>query len=253
MIFFTAIYEILLSIKRFIALFILKYVIGWRIICDSNSRKINCDYNSYDFLRKGKHVMVYAHTSIYESLIGYLVSVAYDIPLIAVVKQELRDILWIGYVIKYFNFIFIDRQKNTNTTKYISEELNKQKDFTFGIAPEGTRSLVRELKSGFFYIAKKTNADLYIARFNFEDHIFSIEAIANEVAIQSTQCEKIKTIVENEMRKEKPYRPERCHLVQRAMIKTTSLIRIERSILIYFPPFIIITIMVHIIRGYVEF
>lgn len=235
---------IILSFKRFAASFVLRHVLGWRI---------NRDYNSYGSLRKGKHILVYAHTSVYEPLIGYLVSVAYDIPVIGVAKRELRDIPLLGRFMTNINAIFIDRQKNTNTTKYISDELNKMKDFTFSISPEGTRSLVNDLKSGFFYIAEKTRADLYIARFDFESHIFSVEEIANDVIIQTTPYEKIKEMVEIEMRKEKPYYPERCHLVSSDTIKKTSLIGTERSILIYFPPFIVTTIMINILRGYIGF
>lgn len=248
MIIFTAIYRILmflmLSVKRFTASFLLKNVMGWRI---------NRDYDSYGPLRKGRHVVVYAHTSFYEPLIEYLVSVIYDIPLIAVAKRELRDIPLFGKFLSCLNLIFIDRHKNTNTTKYISEELDKTKDFVFSISPEGTRSLVSDLKSGFFFIAEKTHANLCIARFDFENHMFSIEDIVNDVVIQTTKYEKIKDMVEIEMRKEKPYHPEKCHLVSGSTIKKTSLICAERSILIYFPPFIVIMIMINILRGYVKF
>jgi 1-acyl-sn-glycerol-3-phosphate acyltransferase len=219
------------------ALLILKYIMGWRFKCDS-----------YELLRKGRHVIVYAHTSIYELLIGHLVSVIYDVPLIAIAKKELRDIPIICQLMRYFDLIYIDRQKNTNTTKYISEKLNKMSDYVFIISPEGTRWLTNDLKSGFFHIAKKSHADLWMARFDFENHIFSIQGVANGDDIQTSEYETIKHIVENEPRKENPYYPERCHLVSNR--KKTSLIGIQHSVLFFIPPFIIITIMIKIIAGY---
>ena len=233
----TVILTVILTTRRFMALFILKHVMGWRIKCDS-----------HELLRKGRHVIVYAHTSIYELLIGHLVSVIHDVPLIAIAKKELGDIPIVGQLMRYFDVIYIDRQKNTNTTKYISEKLNKMTDYVFIISPEGTRGLTNDLKSGFFYIAKKSHADLWIARFDFENHIFSIQGVANEDDIQTSEYETIKHIVENEMRKENPYYPERCHLVPNT--KKTSLIRIQHSILFFIPPFIIMTIMIKILVGY---
>src|SRR5437764_1396162 len=146
---------VLFELKRYIALFIIKYILGWRI---------NRDYNSYEHLRKGKHVVVYVHTSMCEPFIGYLVSVAYALPLISVCKKELKDIPIISQFMNIFDLIYIDRQKNTNTSNYISDELNKLSNFIFTISPEGTRSVVSDIKSGFFYIAEKTQADIWIAR-----------------------------------------------------------------------------------------
>lgn len=246
---FTCIYNILTywirCIKSFIASFILRHILGWRTGSDDNS------YN----LRSGKHVIVYVHTSIYESFIGYLVSVAFYIPVISIANRELidRDIPLLDRFMKNLNSMFINRQKNTVTVKYIADELNSHTDFVFYISPEATKLLVSDLKSDFFTIAEKTHANLHIARFNFESHIFSVKEIMNNVIIQTTKYDKIKGMVEMEMSKEIPYYPEKCHLVTNCMIKKTSLIRIDRSMLIYLPPFIVTSIMINILRGYVGF
>lgn len=241
MIIFTTLYNItvflLLFFRRFIATLILKHILGWRI---------NRNYDSYEQLRKGRHVMVYAHTSVCDPLIGYLVAIAYDLPLIGVAKRELCDVPFLGRFIRRMSAIFIDRQKNTNTTKYISEELDKITHFVFAISPEGTRSLTNDLKSGFFYIAEKTRADLWIAHFDFENQVFSVEEIVNDVVIQTTEYRKIKELVETEIKKEKPYHPDRCYLVDPDTMKKTSLIGIKRTVLIYIPPFIVIMILINI-------
>lgn len=231
---------IFVTIRRLFTKFILSNLMGW---------KITRSYNSYFPYRKGRHVIIYAHTSAYDAVIGYLMCVMYDIPMVGVGKKELTEIPILGWFMRNMNMIFIDRKKNTNTTKYISDALNKYKNFVFVIAPEGTRNRVDDIKSGFYYIGVNTQAHLHIARLDYSNQTVSVDEIASDIELQTINYDKIKERVIAEMKKEKPYYPEHCHMVEDKSIKT-SLINVKRSWLIYLPPLIVIYIMFTTLYNY---
>jgi hypothetical protein len=171
-------------------------------------------------------VLIYTHESlsIREPLIGYLVATAYDIPIIGVSKKEIRDIPILGRIMNFFlTAIQIDRQKNTNTTKYIARELDKIPNFVFAVA--------NDVKSCFINIAENSHADIYVAHFDFEKHIFSVNDVINEIIVQTSSYEKLKLLVENEIKKK--YHD----------VPNTSLINVRRTILLYVPPLVVSFIM----------
>jgi len=221
------------TLKRMLATFILTKVLGW---------EITKNYNNYYQYRKGRHVWVYAHTSTYDGILGYLAYVAYDLPVIGVAKMELSQIPILGYFMRQINVIFIDRVRNTNTAKFISDELDKKKNFVFVISPEGSRSKVDDIRSGFYYITSNTKADLHMIRIDYENQTIAVDPIATNEVIQSTPYDTIKTLVVDEMKKESPYHPEDYHLLSKHINKT-SIININRSWLIYVPPIIVVYIM----------
>ena len=219
-------------------IFIIKYIFGWNIAKS---------YESYEPLRKGKHVIIYTSTSIYEIFIGYIISIAYNIPIISTYKFS-EDLMPINYGFTYLNKILInigimitDKNKNTNTVKYISDELNKIENFAFIISFDGT-------KSSFYNIAVKTNSDLWICSFDFVSHVISLNQISSKQNIQTVDYDKIKHIVEMEMKKEKPYNPNKCIFVADQIINHTSVIALNRSILMWIPPISVIIILIHTLR-----
>ena len=231
---------IIVTLKRLLATFILFNLLGW---------KITRSYNAYFQYRKGRHIIVYTHTSIYDAIIGYLVCVIYDIPMVGVGKKELAEIPIFGWFLKQMNMIFIDRKKNTNTAKYISDELDKYKNFVFVIAPEGTRSKVNDIKSGFYHIGINTRSHLHLAKINYSDQTISVDELASDVFLQTQEYDKIKSIVIEEMKNEKPYCPDHCHLIEDKSIKT-SLFNIRRSCIIYIPPMIVMYILIMTLYSY---
>jgi hypothetical protein len=228
--FFTFIY---VTIKRILASFILTKILGW---------EISKNYNTYFQYRKGRHVWIYAHTSTYDGILGYLAYVAYDIPVVGVAKMELSQLPVLGYFMRKMDVVFIDRIRNTNTAKYISDELDKKKNFVFVISPEGSRHKVKDIRSGFYYIAANTKADLHMISINYETQTIDVNELATNSIIQTTTYDNIKTLVTNEMEKESPYHPEDYHLLNKQNIKT-SIINIYRSWLIYLPPLTVLYIL----------
>jgi len=222
--------------KRLLASFILTRVLGWRMAKS---------YNGYFNYRTNRHVLIYAHTSAYDGIIGYLACVAYDLPVIGVGKKELLDIPIFGYFLNMMDsIIFIDRKKNANTVDYISKELEQRKNFVFTISPEGARSKVTDIHSGFYYVAINTKASIHIARLNYENQTITLDEIVPTAVVQTTTYDKIKTKVLNEMEKEIPYHPDSYHLLH-TMPSSTSIININRSWLTYLPLLIVLYIMIN--------
>lgn len=244
MILFTWIGQIIIfifvTLRRLLATFVLSKLMGW---------KITRSYNAYFQYRKGRHIIIYAHTSVYDDMLGYLMCIMYDIPMVGVGKKELTEIFILGWFMRQMNMIFIDRKKNTNTTQYISNALDKYKNFVFVIAPEGTRNKVDDIKSGFYYIGVNTRANLHIAKIDYSNQMISVDEIASDIELQTSNYDQIKKLVVTEMKKEKPYCPDQCHLIEDKSFRT-SLINVNRSWLIYLPPFIVFYIMITTIHNY---
>lgn len=154
---------------------------------------------------------------------------------------------------KVFNNIYSERGINKNTTECIINELLQYQNFVFTIAPEGTRKKTDDVRSGFYHIATKTGSSIQIAYIDFQDQNISIKELFDEAMVQTTSYEVVKKEVEIAMSKEKPYYPENCYLVSnnenpdikidnKCAIKV-SLININRSLLLYVPPLIVLSIM----------
>lgn len=63
------------------------------------------------------------------------------------IESPLKPLLrWLGGV-------GVDRRKSSGVVQQIVNEFNRRERFLLAIAPEGTRSKVREWRSGFYYIA----------------------------------------------------------------------------------------------------
>jgi len=227
------------SIKRFMALVLLKYILGW---------SIDKTYDEYKLLRNGKHIVTYTHTGDYETIIGCLLAHAYDLPFVVIAKDELGKIPIISNLFSLLShMIFIDRKSNVSATSFIANHLKTKSNFVLLIAPEGSRKRVDDIKSGFYHIALETESDIYHVAVDFENHIITTSCIANNAIVQTSSYTKIKILVENEMKKDKPYHPERCHLVNPTKICRTSLFNTNNSILIYIPPIIVLIVMVSVL------
>jgi hypothetical protein len=230
--------KIVHDLSRFAANVILTKLLGW---------KIDKSYDDYKILRKGKHVLTYTHTSEYEIAIACLLAYAYDLPIVTVAKDEMGKIPIISKLLSVLtDMIFIDKKNNISTTDFVAKELKDKNDFVLLISPEGSRKKVDDIKSGFYNIANESNSDIYHIAVDFENHTIATKHIVNDAIVQTKQYEKIKKLVEDEMRKDKPYYVDQCHLVDPLKISQTSLMDKNRSMLIYIPPLVVLLIVVNI-------
>ena len=60
------------------------------------------------------------------------------------------------------------KDKKINTVELMAEFFKKNKDFTMAITPEGTRSLRKEWKSGFYEVAKMANVPICLGYVDFK-------------------------------------------------------------------------------------
>ena len=83
-----------------------------------------------------------------------------------VAKKELFAFPF-GYYFKSIGGEPLDRSGNKNKVDAIVDIFNKKEVFRLAIAPEGTRSKVNELKTGFYYIAHKANVPIIPVAFDY--------------------------------------------------------------------------------------
>jgi len=61
----------------------------------------------------------------------------------------------------------IERNKKTATTDQVAERFRQSDSFHIAITPEGTRSLVKKWKMGFYHIAVKANVPIQLAYIDY--------------------------------------------------------------------------------------
>lgn len=221
----------LVMLKRFLASIILFYILGW---------KTDKGFNSYYPYRRGKHIITYANASRLDQTLGVLFCISYDIPYISVGAQEVENIPVLGYVLKRAGIIFIDRMRNTNTVKYISERLKIHENFVFAVTltSEKTKTRNIKIKPKFYQLAYDTHANVHIMKIDFTTQTVSMERIVPDTIIQTQTYEKIKEIMLEAIQKEKSYDLSSFR---------TSIINVNRSILTYMPPLIVICILAKVL------
>ena len=192
---------------KYLALFILKYILGWKIIGD---------HSNYDYFKYGKHVIIFDYKSIYELFLGYLLSKIFGIKLhICANSESFIRHKFISYIFSNVEMIYLD-ENNIGNDKYITEYLNKRNDFVF----------ISDNKL-FYNVARSTNADLNILLFDYENNMIRQKEIASDIIIQTQSNEEVNKIYSNLLSNN--HNP---HYVK-------SIINIKRSILLLVPPLIV--------------
>jgi len=72
-----------------------------------------------------------------------------------------------GWFFRWMGGTPVDRSKNTNVVEAVANVFKERSVFRFCLAPEGTRKKVKELKTGFYYIAKKAQVPIVMVAFDF--------------------------------------------------------------------------------------
>jgi hypothetical protein len=224
-----------------LSVLILEYIMGWDI-CVSLTRSM---FNE-------KHIMIYSHASFYEHLIGYLLSLRYQTPLIFLAENDMNDdLITEKFLRTAMDLIYVDRKKD-DVVSHVIESLAPHSDgYIFAILMEGSGSDTvsksglkntnvplqilhdnslkkHQMFQGFYQIAMRTNSQIHQAIFDFENQVMRIENIDNSDYDQ--MIEKLTYGFKNEI----PYHDK---------MKSTSMINVNRSVLIYFPPMFIFFVL----------
>lgn len=73
-----------------------------------------------------------------------------------------------GILFKALGGYPVDRSKHNNMVDAVVDIFKRHERFGIAIAPEGTRSKVKRLKTGFYHIARKANVPIYPVGFDYE-------------------------------------------------------------------------------------
>lgn len=137
-----------------IARFILYKLWGWKFV------------DKYPEGVQKSVIVVLHHTSNWDFPIGVLLRPAESIDTRFAAKSSL---FWfpLGVLMKWLGGVPVDRSKHTNFVDAIAALYEKEDSFKITIAPEGTRSKVKQLKSGFYYIAMKAGVPIVCCKFDW--------------------------------------------------------------------------------------
>lgn len=72
-----------------------------------------------------------------------------------------------GFIFRAMGGQPVERSRDNNLVEAVAEMFKKRDRFSIAIAPEGTRSKVKRLKTGFYYIARKAKIPIYPVGFDF--------------------------------------------------------------------------------------
>ncbi len=111
-------------------------------------------------------IAVAPHTSNWDFPLGLLVRSALGVD----VKYLAKDSLFrwpFGVLFRWLGGYPVVRSRRTNFVQAVVEIFRSKERFAVAIAPEGTRSKVDQLKTGFYYIAHGAGVPIVLCRFDY--------------------------------------------------------------------------------------
>ncbi len=130
-------------------------LLGWRII------------NEIPPELKKFLIAVAPHTSWKDFFLGLCVRSALGINVFYLGKQELFDSP-LGFFFRWTGGKPVDRKQKTGLVDQVASLFNSHDEFAIALAPEGTRKKVSDLKTGFYYMARKANVPIIPCLFDYE-------------------------------------------------------------------------------------
>jgi len=111
-------------------------------------------------------IIVIPHTHWYDFPLGLLVRKIVNKEINYIGKKSLFKAPF-GWFFRWTGGTPVDRSKNQKMVDAVAAIFNERKVFRFALAPEGTRKKVTELRTGFYYIAKKAQVPIVMVAFDF--------------------------------------------------------------------------------------
>ena len=102
-----------------------------------------------------------------------------------------------GNLLRSTGGVPVDRSKSTSVTHQMAEEFNKRETFHLAITPEGTRSMVKKWKMGFYHIAVKANVPIQLAYIDYAKKEMGITEIIFPSGNEKNDLEKIQNFYKN--------------------------------------------------------
>lgn len=116
-----------------------------------------------------KYVLIVApHTSAWDFVIGVLFRKALRLEKAKYLgKMELFKPPF-GFLFRWLGGFPVDRSQNKNLVDEVVNIFNAHDEFGIALSPEGTRTKVAKLRTGFYNIAKKANVPIVMVGLDFE-------------------------------------------------------------------------------------
>lgn len=132
-------------------------LLGWRLT-GSNPGQLN------------KYILaVIPHTSNWDFPLGLLVRSAMGLKAKFIGKSSLFRFPY-GWLFRVLGGYPVNRARSQNYVEAVADIFNSKDEFAIAIAPEGTRSPVERLKSGFYYISREAKVPIILVRFDYGTH-----------------------------------------------------------------------------------
>jgi len=96
-----------------------------------------------------------------------------------------------GNLLRATGGVPVDRSKRSSVTDQMAEEFNKRETFHLAITPEGTRSLVKKWKMGFYHIAVKAGVPIQLAYIDYAKKEMGISVIIYPTGDEAADLAKI--------------------------------------------------------------
>ncbi|MEE2700510.1 MAG: 1-acyl-sn-glycerol-3-phosphate acyltransferase [Bacteroidota bacterium] len=107
------------------------------------------------------------HTSNWDFLIGRCFAYIVGLKPKYLIKSELY--FWpLSVLINLNGGIPVYRKTGKNTVDQVVERIKQEDKFILGIAPEGTRKRVEKWKTGFYYIAQRSNVPIVLMYMDYQ-------------------------------------------------------------------------------------
>ena len=107
------------------------------------------------------------HTSNYDFFIGLMIRSVMNLQASKFLGKSQLFKFPYGILFRKLGGYPVERSKNNNLVESVVEIFNAHDEFAIGLAPEGTRSKVTRLKTGFYHIARKANVPILMIGMDF--------------------------------------------------------------------------------------
>lgn len=121
-------------------------------------------------------VVMAPHTSMWDFVIGRLAWYILGLKVKFFIKKEMF-FFPLGSLIKGMGGIPVDRSKSGRLVDQIAEQITHHESFYLVITPEGTRSLNKNWKRGFYYIANQANVKIGLGYLDYSKKIGGIGTV----------------------------------------------------------------------------
>ncbi len=107
------------------------------------------------------------HTSNWDYLIGMFLITSVGIKVNVIIKKEL--FFWpLGPLLRWIGGMPIDRTANQSKVDALAGMFKKKESLNLAITPEGTRSLNRNWKKGYYFIALKAGVPIWLTAIDYK-------------------------------------------------------------------------------------